>query len=334
MGGGAAENDLRTLVEAVRLVVQEQPFEAGVAEPAASRPADLERVRQGEQLGGGGIENDEVPGVVDGQGRVGQGMDQLRHLGSGGLGGGGGPGGAQPGGHLTLQRAEGAVPGGVGGFGHQQDEGARLAGDDRQAHGELRPGGELGDDRIGGGQHRHVRSRDQPDEAGMAAGRADPVTVDPAPVHDLDASRAGGEADEPGPGAEPGGGHVEGGRGDLADGGGGGDRDQSIGQGEAVLVVAAGQDAGGGAGGQGQSGTVGQGDQRPGLQRPGGMHRPGHHQGRDDGPLMADGNAEGGEINGRIGAESGLPLGERFLGGLEQHGVLRPNCHNRGQLPL
>jgi hypothetical protein len=43
-----------------------------MAEPAAGLPADLERVRQGEQPGGRGVEHNEAPGVVDGQGRVGE----------------------------------------------------------------------------------------------------------------------------------------------------------------------------------------------------------------------------------------------------------------------
>jgi hypothetical protein len=166
-------------------------------------------------------------------------MDELRHLGSSGVGGRGGPGRAQPGGHLALQRAEGAAPGGVGGFRHQQHEGARLAGHDRQAQGELRPGAELGDDGVGGRQHGHIRSRDQPGEAGMAAGGTKAIAVDSPQAHDLDASVSCGEADETGAGPEPGSGHVEGGGNDLVGRGGGGDGDQSVGQGQAVLVVAA-----------------------------------------------------------------------------------------------
>ena len=49
---------------------------------------------------------------------------------------------------------------------------------------------------------------------------------------------------------------------------------------------------------------------------------------------MADGDADGNEMDGRIGAVNGLPFRERFLAGLDQDGVRLPNCHNRGQLPL
>ena len=76
-------------------------------------------------------------------------------------------------------------------------------------------------------------------ERGMAAGGAEPVAVDPTPAHDLDTVRSRREADEPGPGPEPGGGHVEGGGHHFVGRRGGGDGDQRLGQGQAVLVAAA-----------------------------------------------------------------------------------------------
>jgi hypothetical protein len=305
-----------------------------MAEPAAGRPADLERVRQGEQLGGGGVEDAEAPGTVDRQGRIGEGVDERGQLGAGRLDGGGRPGRPQPGGHLSLQPAQGPAPGGVRGFGHQQHEGARLAGGDRQADGELCPGGELGDDGVGGSHHRHVGSRDQPGEAGVAAGGPEPVAVDPPPAHDLDPARSRREADEPGPGPEPGGGHVESGSHHLVGRRGGGDGGQGLGQGQAVIVAAARQDAGDGPGGQGEGGAVGQGRERLGLQRPGAVRRTGHHQGGHDDPPVPDGDGQGGETGVRIRPAGRLPRPVRRLGGLEQHGVRRSNCHNRDQSPL
>ena len=132
-GGRAAEDDLRSGARGRGTVAEEQAFEPRVTEAAPGRPADLERVGQGEELGGGGVEGAEAPGAVDRQGGVGQGMDErwsaARRP----------PRRRRPawaaretGGHAgTASASRARSPGGVGLLGHQQHEGARLAGGHR-----------------------------------------------------------------------------------------------------------------------------------------------------------------------------------------------------------
>ncbi len=102
-------------------------------------------------------------------------------------------------------------PSGVGLFGHQEDERARLARHQRQRDGQFGAGGELGHDRVGRGHHGHVGAGDQPGEAGVPAGRFEPVPVEAPPAHNLHATRPGREAGEPGPGPETAGAQFQGG---------------------------------------------------------------------------------------------------------------------------
>ncbi len=168
----------------------------------------------------------------------------------------------------------------------------------------------------------------------MAAGGAEAVAVDPAPPDDLDAVRSRREAEESGPGPEPGGGHVKGGGHDFVGRRGGGDGGQGLDHCQAVLVAATGLGAGGGPGGQGEGGAIGERVERLGCERPGVIRGAGHRQGGHDLPTMPDGDRDRGEVHGRIGAADGRSGAERLLRRVEQNGMRGPNCHNRSQLSL
>jgi len=86
-GGRSAEDHLGALADEPRAVVEEQAFEPRVAEAPTGGPADFERVRQGEEVGGGGVEGDEAAGVVHHENRVRHRVDEAGQPGVGRLGG-------------------------------------------------------------------------------------------------------------------------------------------------------------------------------------------------------------------------------------------------------
>ena len=334
---GAAQNDLgRGAGAGGRLSPEQEGLEAGVAEAAAGGAAELERVRQGEQLGCGRIQRREATGRIDHEDRVGQRVQERRQLRPGRLDGGRRPRRPQTGGDLGAEGVERPASGGVGLLGHQQDESPRPVLHQREADGELGAGGELGDGGVGRGYHRDGGPRDQAGEPGVPAGRPEPVPVDPPPAHDLDAVGPGREAHEPGPGCEAGAGDVEGGGHHLVERPGGGDGGQAPGQRRAAVgLPGAGEHAGHRPGGQRQGGAVGRQGQGVRLQRQAAGARPaGHGQHGDDGAAAADRNGHGGEPEGRVGPVGGPSGGEGVAADLEQHRVRRADCHKRSQLPL
>ena len=200
-----------------------------------------------------------MPGGVDHHHGVDEGVDQRREPGPGGVDGGPRPGGPQPGHDLAAEGLEGPPAGFVGLFGHQQDDGAGAARlGEGQGGGELRSVAQQGDDGVGGRHDGHGRPGDQAGEAGMAAGRPEPVPVETPPADHLHAVGAGGEADEACPGPEAGPADSQGRRHHLVGRHRCGHGGEALGQGQAAVVVAdAGQHAAGRPGGQRQGGTVG-----------------------------------------------------------------------------
>jgi hypothetical protein len=167
----------------------------------------------------------------------------------------------------------------------------------------------------------------------MPTGGAEPVPVETSPTDDFDATRSGGQADEPGPGPVTVDGDLEGGCDHLVARLRHGHGDQRFGQPNAGIGGAgAPQDAGRGAGGQGHGGAVGGGGQVGGLQGNSAGAGDGEHG--DDGATVAHRYRQSLETDGRIRPADRPARGMGFLSGFD-HGLLRrPNCHDRGQLPL
>ena len=311
-----------------------------MAEAAGGGPADLEGVRQGEQLGGGGVDGHEVTGAVDHQRRVDEGVHEGRELGLAGADLRRGPGGGERGHDLAPERLEGPLAGGVGLLGHQEDEGPRpVRPGQRQGGGELGPVAEQGDDGVGGGNDGHARPGDQAGEPGVAAGRPEPVPVEAPPTDDLHAVGAGGEADQARPGPEAGPADGQRRRHHLIGGLRPGEGREALGQGQAAVLVAdAGQDAPRRPGGEGQGGAVGGDRQALGVE--GGAPEvgfggpPGHGQGGDDRAPVPHGHGQGHEGGAGIGPPGGPAGGERLPSDVAEDGVRMTNCHERSQLPL